>query len=385
MEKATAYTDIPDAAQAGSTLGDQLVEGLTGAPDVIIVFAAPAYDHAALLSALKAKCPGALLIGSSSAGEFTHAVQGDGSACALALKSEDVRFAVGVGRDLQASAKAAAAQIVSSFRGLEEPTLHRAALIMTDALAGHAPDLIQEMMVATKTQYQLFGGGAGDNEQFKRTVVFNGTDVLADAAVALEIVSTHPIGVGVGHGWEPAAETMRVTESVGLRLIGLNGLPAVEAFEAHADEIGQPFDPKAPLPFFLHNILGIETPGGYQLRMPLSADADGSLNMAGEIPVGSRVRIMRTTLEASLTATQRATATAMAKLDGRKPGVALFFDCAATKIRIGDQYTMELEAVRSQLHDLPMVGCITQGQFGRATGQFDAFHNCTAVVCVLPA
>ena len=256
---------------------------------------------------------------------------------------------------------------------------------MTDALAGHAPDLIQELMVATKTQYQLFGGGAGDDAQFKRTVVFNGTDVLADAAVALEIVSTHPIGVGVGHGWEPAAETMRVTESVGLRLIGLNGLPAVEAFEAHADEIGQPFDPKAPLPFFLHNILGIETPGGYQLRMRLSADADGSLNMAGEIPVGSRVRIMRTTLEASLTATQRATATAMAKLDGRKPGVALFFDCAATKIRIGDQYTMELEAVRSQLHDLPMVGCITQGQFGRATGQFDAFHNCTAVVCVLPA
>ena len=94
---------------------------------------------------------------------------------------------------------------------------------------------------------------------------------------------------------------------------------------------------------------------------------------------------MRTTVEASLTATHQTTAAAMSKLDGRKPGVALFFDCAATKIRIGDQYTMELEAVRSQLHDLPMVGCIKQGQFGRATGQYDAFHNCTAVVCVLPA
>lgn len=385
MEKTTAYTDLQDSSSAGSTLGRQIVEGLSGAPDAIIVFAAPTYDHGALLTALATACPHALVIGSSSAGEFTHAVQGEGSACALALRSDEVRFAAGVGRDLHVSAKAAAEEIVSAFRGVGETTLHRAALVMTDALAGHAPDLIQELMVATKTQYQIFGGGAGDDAQFKRTVVFHGTEVLADAAVALEIVSDHPIGVGVGHGWEPAAEAMRVTEADGLRLIGLNGFPAVEAFEAHAEETGQAFDPKAPLPFFLHNILGIETTAGFQLRMPLSVGADGALHLAGEIPVGSRVRIMRTTVEASLMATRQATAAALAKLDGRKPGVALFFDCAATKIRIGDQYTMELEAVRSQLHDLPMVGCITQGQFGRASGQYDAFHNCTAVVCVLPA
>ncbi len=94
---------------------------------------------------------------------------------------------------------------------------------------------------------------------------------------------------------------------------------------------------------------------------------------------------MRTTLEASLVATEQATLAALSKLDGKKPGVALFFDCAATKIRVGDQYTRELEAVRSQLLDLPMVGCITHGQIARASGQYDAFHNCTAVVCVLPA
>ncbi len=385
MEKATAYTDLPDAAEAGAMLGRQILAELSGAPDAIIVFAAPSYNHAKLLVALKAKCPDAILIGSSSAGEFTHAAHGEGAACALALKSDETRFALGVGRDLHASATTAAQQIVSTFQGVEEPTLHRAALVMTDALAGHAPELIQELMVATKTQYQLFGGGAGDNARFTRTVVFNGTEVLTDAAVALEIVSPNPIGVGVGHGWEPAADTMRVTEAYGLELVGLNGLPAVEAFEAHAEETGQAFDPKSPLPFFLHNILGIETSAGYQLRMPLAVNEDGSLHLAGEIAVGSRVRIMRTTLEASLVATEQATAAALSKLDGRKPGVALFFDCAATKIRIGDQYTRELEAVRSQLLDLPMVGCVTHGQIARAAGQYDAFHNCTAVVCVLPA
>ncbi len=226
MEKATAYTDLPDAKAAGASLGRQVMSELSGTPDAIIVFAAPSYDHATLLVALKAECPGAILIGSSSAGEFTHASQGEGAACALALKSDETRFALGVGRDLQASAAAAAHEIVSTFEGVEEPTFYRAALVMTDALAGHAPALIQELIVATKTQYQMFGGGAGDNARFTRTVVFNGTEVLTDAAVALEIVSPNPIGVGVGHGWEPAADTMRVTDTEGLKLIGLNGLPA---------------------------------------------------------------------------------------------------------------------------------------------------------------
>jgi len=31
------------------------------------------------------------------------------------------------------------------------------------------------------------------------------------------------------------------------------------------------------------------------------------------------------------------------------------------------------------------VGCNTYGQIARAEGQFGGFHNCTAVVCVLPA
>ncbi len=385
MQTATAYTELTDAGAAGRALGRQIGATIVGSPDAIILFAAPGYDHASLLRALSSDYPAALLVGSSSAGEFTHLAHGEGAACALALKSETIRFAVGVGRHLSRSAADAAGQIVSTFRGAEEQTMHRAALVLTDALAGHAPTLIQELMVATGAQYQLFGGGAGDNAQFVRTVVFSGTEVLDDAAVALEILSPEPLGVGVGHGWEPAADALRVTDADGLRLIGLNGLPAVEAFEAHARTVGVPFDPDSPLPFFLHNILGIETAAGFQLRMPLSVDEAGVVHCAAEVPVGSRVRIMRSTVAASLRAVERATASALASIGDRTPGVALFFDCAATRIRIGDEYTLELDAVRNRLSDLPMVGCVTHGQIARADGQFDGFHNCTAVVCVLPA
>ena len=385
MQSATAYTELTDPAAAGHALGRQITSVLDGPPDAIMVFAAPSYAHAKLLEALRAEHPSALLVGSSSAGEFTHQQHGQGAACALALRSDHVHFAIGVGRDLHVSPALAARQIVSTFRGPDTPSLHRAALVLTDALAGHAPGLVHELMIATDAQYQFFGGGAGDNAQFVRTVVFNGTEVLSDAAVALEILSPRPLGVGVGHGWATAAEALRVTDADGLRLRSLNGFPAIQAFEAHAEVTGQSFDPQAPLPFFLHNILGIETPTGHLLRMPLAVDATGAIQCAAEVPVGSRVRIMRSTLEASLRAAERATAAALANLGGQRPGVALFFDCAATRARIGDAYTMELEAVRSTLPAVPMIGCVTHGQIARSDGQFDGFHNCTALVCVLPA
>ena len=385
MKTATAHTDLRDPAAAGQALAAQVAAGLSEQPHALLLFASPSYDHTLLLGALAAAFPGAVLVGSTSAGEFTHASSGDDTACLLALHSDELRFAVGVGRSLRASPSRAAADILSGFRGQSEATLHRAALVLTDALAGSGPELIEQLVLATKAQYQFFGGGAGDNGRFANTPVFHGTEVLSDAAVALEILSPRPLGVGIGHGWEPAAEPMRVTAAEGRRLVGLNGLPALDAFEAHAEATDQAFDPGNALPFFLHNIIGIEVPGGYQLRAPISVDADGAVHCAAEIPLGSRVRIMRSTVEASRLAAERATEAALSKLGGQRPGVALFFDCAATRFRVGDAYTAELEAVRGGLDDLPMVGCITYGQIGRAEGQLDTFQNCTALVCVLPA
>ena len=88
----------------------------------------------------------------------------------------------------------------------------------------------------------------------------------------------------MSHGWEPASEPFRVTEAEGVRLISLNGLPAAEAFEAHAAATGQTLDPAAPIPFFLHNILGIETASGHKLRVPLAIFDDGAVLCAAEVP-----------------------------------------------------------------------------------------------------
>lgn len=246
------------------------------------------------------------------------------------------------------------------------------------------PPAADALTIETAGEYQFFGGGAGDNASFERTTVFCGTQVFSDAAVGLEILSRKPLGIGVSHGWEPASEPFRVTEAAGLKLISLNGLPAVEAFEEHAQAKGEQIDRAAPIPFFLQNIIGIDTGSGYRLRVPLAVNEDGSVQCAAEIPNGSIVRIMKSSHASAAEAAERATDAAIAAIGPNRPKAALFFDCVATRLRCGDHFEAEVDAVTSRIGDAALAGCNTHGQIARAEGQFEGFHNCTAVVCVFP-
>jgi hypothetical protein len=384
MKAAVAMSRSPEAAAAGYEIIEQVLRGLGTSPGALIVFAAPSFDHPALLSTIESALTYCVVVGASSAGEFTSQARGEGFVCALGLAGNDVRFCGAMAANVQSDPAGAARTLAASFGRAADPRyLHRAALVMTDALAGHADVLVEELTLATAGQYRFFGGGAGDNARFQRTPVFLGAQVLAGGAVALEIRSTKPIGVGVRHGWEPATQTYRVTEADGMRLISLNGVPAVEAFEERAAETRQRFDRSDPIAFFLHNILGIQTPAGHRLRVPLAVHEDGSIQCAAEVPTGSIVQIMRSSSRSAVRAAEDATDAALVALGPHKPAAALFFDCVATRLRLGNEFDAEVAAVADRLLGTQVMGCNTHGQIARSEGQFSGFHNCTAVVVAL--
>jgi hypothetical protein len=383
-QTAAVFTVATDSSVAGQELGQQIRAAFHDQrPDAVTVFASSRYNHEALLHALAETCQPGVLVGASSAGEFTSEQRGEGSACALAVRSAEMKFSASLGTGVGGDRVAAARQVAAGFQMSREYP-YRAALVLTDALAGHADDLIEQLTMATSGTYEFAGGGAGDDAKFARTHVFCGTRVVTDAVVALEILSTKPIGIGVQHGWTPASEPLRVTEVAGNRLISLDGFPAVEAFEQHAQKTNQKLDRNAPLPFFLHNIVGIDTPNGHRLRVPLSIGADGSVTCAAEVPTGARIHIMTATSTSATDAAASATKAAVEKLRGTPPAAALFFDCVATRLRLGDVFGFELEAVQEALGGGAIVGCNTYGQIARAEGQFGGFHNCTAVVLAFP-
>ena len=298
----SSMSNDADSATAGAALGRDVRAAFGGeAPDAIIVFASSRHDYPALLQALQKESGCSMIAGSSSAGEFARGSRGEGAASAMALKSDTMKFALGIGRDVSQDPLQAARATASGFKGLDSrPLPYRAALVMTDALAGHADEVVEELTVATGGNYSFFGGGAGDDGRFAKTHVFAGTEAITDAVVALEIQSMQPIGVGVSHGWLPTQPGFRVTEASGGQLVSLNGAPAVDAFEEHARSTGQAFDRADPLPFFLHNIVGIKSDDGYRLRVPLAVNEDGSISCAAAVPVGSVVHIMATTAQSAV-------------------------------------------------------------------------------------
>jgi hypothetical protein len=385
-ECSVVYTNLSNSEDAGTYLGSEIFKNLAQqSPDVVIVFASSIYDYLALLQAIERTCRPRIMVGCSSAGEFINGAQGEGSASAVAIRSTEIQFAAGLGNQLRTDRDKAARQIVSSFTGLNSHNyLYHSALVLTDALAGHADDLVEQLNLLTAGTYSLFGGGAGDDAQFSRTHVFFGTNVYPDAAVALEILSNKPLGIGVSHGWKPASAPMRITEAEGMRLISLNAAPALEALQEHADLTRQKFNVDDPLPFFLHNVIGIDMGDGYKLRVPLSINSDGSVSCAADIPTGATACIMSATASSSADAATRAIQSAVKQLDGGKPKVALFFDCVATRLRMGGEFGLEMQAIQNALGAAPYVGCNTYGQIARADGQFNGFHNCTATVCVIP-
>lgn len=388
MQSACAISDARDSREAGRVLGTRLRAGLSGGtPDAVVVFASARHDHAALLRALAEHSGCATIAGASSAGEFTHRSRAEGQASAVAIRSEGMRFRVGLGEAVAADPARAARSVAAAFQGAGEGAglPYRYALVLVDALAGHTESLIEELTLATGGEYSFFGGGAGDDGLFSRTHVFSGLQAHTNAVVGLEILSDAPLGIGVAHGWEPAGAPMRATETDGMRLISLNGAPAVQAFEAHALATGQRFDPENPLPFFLLNVLGVRSGAQYRLRVPLSVNVDGSIGCAAAVAPGSVVCLMNASVTSTVDAARVATRRAIAALGSERPGVALVFDCVATRLRLGQVFDDELQACADLLEPAPFVGCNTYGQIARAEGQFGGFHNCTAVVCALPA
>jgi hypothetical protein len=383
---AVAQTDLTDSNDAGVYLGRELKDKLNGQkPDALILFASPKYDYSSLLKGIDNTCHPKILVGCSSAGEFTSSTPHVSTACAMALRSDDMLFSSAIGKGLRTDRAGVAKELVGAFKGPHTMDYaYRSAMVMTDALAGYADNLIEQITILTAGTYQLFGGGAGDDAKFQRTHVFHGTEAYPDAAIALEILSNKPIGIGVHHGWEPASQPMRVTESDGSKLISLNAVAAVVAFQDYAESTGQTFNKEDPLPFFLSNVLGIQTENNYRLRVPLSLNEDGSINCAADISVGSNICIMKATELSAAKAAEAATKTALAQLNSYKPKAALFFDCVATRLRTGQDFGLELTALQNTLLPAQFVGCNTYGQIARAEGQFGGFHNCTAVIGIIP-
>ena len=113
---------------------------------VSVNFASSRHNFSSLLKGVHETCQPKVLVGSSSAGEFTAHAFDEGAVSAVAFRSSEMRFNAAVGHNLRGDREAAAKEIIRNFQGVTNNDFStKAALVLTDALAGHADDFVEHL------------------------------------------------------------------------------------------------------------------------------------------------------------------------------------------------------------------------------------------------
>ena len=105
-------------------------------------------------------------------------------------------------------------------------------LALADAFACDGEVMCSALQGAIPPHWRLFGGTAGDDWRFERSLVFAGTEVLSDAAVLIGMFSDARPSIVAHHGWcaVDQGREFDITEIEGSVLKRLDGRPAAEVY-----------------------------------------------------------------------------------------------------------------------------------------------------------
>jgi methyl-accepting chemotaxis protein len=368
-----------------------LERGLGGqAPALVLVFCSTKQPLADVTGRLQARFGDAIVLGATTAGEFTESRDTKGAVAAVAIAG-DLRIAAGIGVGLAASPEAAIGEAVRGMPRQMHGFPCSTAIMLLDPLSARSEEACLVAGSLLGSGVRLAGGAAGDDLAMKSTEVALGARAASDAVVIATIFSKSPLGVGVAHGHEPISPPLRVTRADGATLHEIEGRPAwsvwVENTRALAATRGIDVDALAGSDvgaFLLRYEAGLAAGKGFKIRAPLVRNDDGSILFACEVPQGSVIRITESIPERQIGSAREAARRARAQLTS-EPAGAVVFDCICRNLILGANFSQAANAISDELGGVPLAGFETYGEIALDVGDMSGFHNTTSVVLAFPS
>ncbi len=361
-------------------------EGLAGPAKLIVAFVSSKIPLLPVLGSLEEAFPDAVVLGSTTSGEFTGEGDGTGTVSLFALGGDYIVHA-GLGTGLGASPEATVAMALAGQPRELVGYRHRTGIILLDPLAGHGEEAA--LLVANELgSAPLVGGAAGDDLAMQKTWIGIGSRVASDAIVVATIFSRAPLGIGVKHGHDPLfAKGLTVTRADGSVVLEIDGRPAWDVWRElsgdRAKSLG--LDPEAhPGAYLLRFEAGLRIGHEYKVRAPLAPKPGGGILFATPMPEGTVFNIMESDASAQVDSAVAAAEQARSALGGSEVAGALVFDCICRKLILGDGYAPMLARVAEQLGGAPLAGFETYGEVAMNSGDMSGFHNTTTVVLAFP-
>ncbi len=311
-------------------------------------------------TALKEKFPAATLVIGSTAGEIIQNRKQLGSAVAVALQFDHTNIHTICGNisdceDSYALGKKLAGEL--PHQGL------RYVYLLSDGNRVNGSQLIKGINEVLPPDVLVTGGMAGDGDRFEATLTGLNDDVR-EGNVILVGMYCDRIQVGYGNrgGWLYLGPDRTITSSAANILYAIDGQPALDLYKRYlgsfADEL-----PGSALLFPLA-LLSDKAEDAPLVRTILSIDEKNkSMIFAGDVPQGSRVRLMRAGLSELVDAAKQVGQQAL-RTPHQAPAFGLVMNCVGRRLVLGHRAEEELESIGEGLNmDIPMIGFYSYGEF----------------------
>lgn len=384
-------TATGDAAGASARLVEQLSTGLAGAsPALVMVFASTEQPLGRVAEILTGAFPGAVVLGASTAGEFTERGDTKGAVSSIAVAGDFVVFA-GIGSGVRASPERAVERAVAGHPRSVQGYPHRTGVLLIDTMAGNCEEVTLMTAAALGADLPLAGGGAGDDLAMKSTTVSCGGEAATDAVVIAQIFSRTPLGLGVCHGHRPLSTPLRVTKAHGNVVQEIEGRPAWDVWRERTRDVamthGLDVDKLGPADeggFLLTFEAGLAAGREYKIRAPLARTPDGAIRFACGVPEGAVIRITESAPKEQIESAREAARRARVKLGDEAPAGAIVFDCICRNLILREGFDAAIRGMSEELGGVPLAGFETYGEIAFDAGDMSGFHNTTSVVLAFP-
>jgi methyl-accepting chemotaxis protein len=382
--KIATVTASGSAESVAMRLKRQLTEDLGVTPALVVVFASTEQPLDRLMPLLADGFP--IVLGASTAGEFTQDGDTKGTVSAFALAGDYKVFA-GLGHGIKANAERAVERALEGQPRDVRGYPNRTALLLVDPLSGNGEEVTLHVASALGIEEPLAGGAAGDDLKMSGTKVACGAHAMSDALVVAQIFSREPLGIGVCHGHRPLSRPLKVTRAIGGTVYEIEERPAWDVWLEETREQARVnhIDPsKNETAFLLRFEAGLANGAEYKIRAPLSRNADGSINFATAIPECAVIRITQSDAAAQISSARTAAKRARERLGGKPVAGAIVFDCICRNLILGPDFASAVRGISAELGGAPLAGFETYGEIAMSAGDMSGFHNTTSVVLAFP-
>jgi len=259
----------------------------------------------------------------------------------------------------------------------------KAILILSEGSFVNGTELINELIKQTNKSIPIFGGLAGDEYSFEKTVVGLNADATSGKIVAIGFYGNHiHFGFGSEGGWGDFGPEREVTKSEKNVLYKIGNRFALDLYKEYLGKYAEEL-PGSSLYFPLSMK---ETPNSESVvRTILAIDEENkSMTFAGNIPEGSFVRLMKGNTDKLIDASSKAALKTKAK-PSKDTQLALLVSCVGRRIVLGDRVEEELEVVKEIFGDKTILcGFYSYGEFSPNLDNVSCeLHNQTMTVTIL--